>query len=855
MENWVVTDVEKGLSCEEARRRLGVFGPNEFEKKREFNVWQLLVSQFSSPLIYILLFAGAAKIFLRDWLDAGIIMLVVLVNTMLGFWQEFKAAKSLEALKSYLKPKVTVLRGGGRQEILMSELVPGDICFLDSGGGVAADGVVISREELRVNEALLTGESRPVEKFAEEGVAGKTLDALVVPRPHEKESDRYVYMGTSVSSGIGMMMVLQTGSKTEMGKIASTLVATQEGETPLQQKLAGLARILMMIVVVATVMIFGVGVLKQHGVLEMFETAIAMAVAAIPEGLAVSMTVILALGMQRILKQKALVRKLVAAETLGSVSVICCDKTGTLTEGKMRVVDCVGDRDELIQAAILANDERDEEGLAMVEWAGEQLAQRKVGWTHFKGVGEIRERYKRIGSIPFSSERKFVASLNQNSGKNLVSMVGAPDVVLKHCSLPPKKVKEEQVKLTEMASKGFRLLGVASKEVTGKELTQRMLAKLTWHGFLVFEDPVRKHVKESLVAARKAGVKVKVITGDYKETARAVLSRLFEPDIEMTDKMIITGDELAAMSKKELSQKIDEVVLFARTTPDQKLKIVEVLKEKGEVVAMTGDGVNDAPALKSADIGVVVNEATDVSKETADMVLLDSNFRTIVEAIREGRVIFQTMRKVVVYLISNAFQEIILIGGSLFLGLPLPLSAIQILWINLVEDGLPGVALAFDTTDEGVMEEKPRKREGSLLDLEGKTLVVVIGVVANLIMLSVFYWFIQAGYEIGYAQTLMFLGMGTNTLLFIFSAKALRKNIWQETIFDNRFLLMSVVVGLMLMALAMVWPPLMSIVGVSEVKLVHVSVIVLVNILSLVLIEMVKFGFIRHFLKVATKSS
>lgn len=840
-------DISNGLSTSEAEKRLEKYGPNEFEEKKEYSVWKLLLQQFMSPLIYVLLFAGGATLLLHEWIDATVIFLVVMVNSALGFYQEFKAAKSLEALKSYLKPKVVVRRDGKRQEILMCELVPGDIVLLDAGGSVPADGVVVSGKGLIVNEALLTGESRPVIKEAI--VKLENIDTLDVANPQSSEAKNFMYMGTSVAGGIGEVLVLKTGHETQMGKIAMSLATTQEVQTPLQMRLSGLARQLMYVVVGATLAILVIGLLRGNHWIEMFETAIAVAVAAIPEGLVVSMTVILALGMQRILKRKALVRKLVAAETLGSVSVICSDKTGTLTEGKMRVVDFVGDRDELIRGAVFANDERDEEGLAMVEWAKKEMRKKKLSWSKSSSIGSVRKAYAKLDSVPFSSERKYAASLVKSRSGNVLVVLGAPEQLLKDSFLSDERKKKEQEKIKDRASKGYRLIGVATKNV-GKEemLRKKMISRLGWGGFLVFEDPVRSSVKQAIGDAMNAGVSVKVITGDYKETAMAVLSKLFDEDHKLRDDEVITGDELAKMSRKELDKRIGSIVLFARTSPDQKLVIVESLRRKGEVVAMTGDGVNDAPALKSSDIGVVVNEATDVSKQTADMVLLDSNFRTIVEAIREGRVIYETMKKIVVYLVSTSFQEIVLIGGSLLIGLPMPLTAIQVLWINLVQDGLPGVALAFESSEDNVMKDKPRGRKSNIIDREGAGLIMMIALVANLLLLSVFYGFLRLGFAVEYVQTMMFLGVGMNTLLFIFSIKSLRKNLWNQDLFDNKFLLFSVGVGFLLMFLSLWWRPLSGFLGLAKLEFVHVLFVLGINLVGWMAVEIVKLVFVKQLL-------
>ena len=843
-----MTDLDNGLTSLEVKKRLQEHGANELEAKREYSVVKLLVGQFMSPLIYVLGVAGVATICLREWVDAAVILSVVVVNSMLGFWQEFKAAKSLAALKSYLKPKTKVIRDGKRVAVPMVSLVPGDIVLLDHGESVAADGIVVEAEELSVNEAMLTGESVPREKlpyFGGQASEHQGLEAAM-QGPEARQAHHYVYMGTLVSGGFGKMMVIATGQKTQMGQIAHSLAVTEEEDTPLQQRLNGLARTLMLVVVVTTAAIFGLGLLRGGGLLEMFETAIALAVAAIPEGLVVSMTVILALGMQRILKKKALVRKLVAAETLGSVSVICCDKTGTLTEGKMKVVDYVGDRDELIRGAIFANNQRDEEGMAMYEWVKGELFKKKVDWTGSTSVGQIRQFYRRVDGVAFSSVSKYAASLNQSKSRRLVAVVGAPEVVMRMCYMSASRKREEMAKIQKMAASGHRLIAVASKSTQQQKITPGSLKQLGWHGVLVFEDPIRQNVRGALEAALAAGVKVKVITGDYRETAEAVLERVMGEGFVQSENQVMTGEELRGLSARQLRGRIGEVVLFARTTPDQKLRIVEALKSKGEVVAMTGDGVNDAPALKAADIGVVVNEASDVSKQTADLVLLDSNFQTIVAAIGEGRAIYQSMRRVVAYLLGSAFQELVLIGGSMVLGLPLPLSAVQILWINLAVDGFPGVALAFDGVDSDSLDAKPINRKAMIVDGEMGSLIVVLGLVTNVMLLAIYAILYKAGVDFERLRSFIFVAVGVNSLLYIFSIKSLRKNLWQIALFDNKYLLLAVGAGLGLMVAAVSNKWLLVFLGNRTIDLVQWGGVLVISGVTIAMVELTKFISIKR---------
>lgn len=850
-----LTDLQKGLSPTEARSRLKTFGPNQFIQKKGYSNLKILFSQFASPLVYVLLFAGAVTIYLGEFIDTAVIFAVVLVNTLLGFYQERKAAAALEALKSFLKPQATVIRDGVHLKVPLAEVVPGDICLLGAGQSVPADGVVISQSELLVSEAILTGESKMVSKSALPNLSSTAnFSDLEIPSPQSDQATNYLYMGTLAQTGVSRMLVIKTGSFSQIGKIAETLVTMEESETPLQEKLTKLSKNLSVLVVIITALVLSIGVWRGQEFSLMLETAVAIAVSAIPEGLVVALTVVLALGMQRIFKQKALVRKLVAAETLGSVSVICCDKTGTLTEGKLGVVEFLGERDELVRTAILANDEQNELGVAMSNWAQDQLKQ-GVSWSHelkskdastdVPTSDEIRQFYKRIDSIPFSSERKYMASLVQMASENKLFMVGAPEMLLEKSTLSKEKQEIIKAKIEKFAGQSYRMAGVASYSMEKtQKLTEQSISKVEWLGLLVFEDKIRAGVKEALHSAQEAGIDVKVITGDYAQTASAILNKLEITSSALQESQIMEGSELEKLSKEQLAKRLKHIVLFARTTPEQKLKIVEVLREQGEVVAMTGDGVNDALALKSADIGVVVNEASDVSKETADMVLLDSNFSSIVAAVREGRIMYDTIKKVITYLLTDVFSELILIGGTLLLGLPLPVTAVQILWINLIEDGLPGLALAFDKSDDGVMLDKPRSRHGSILNSEMKTLIWIIGAV-NIFLIAIYVWLTSTAMPLTEIRTIIFVILASNSLLYVFSVKSLKKNIWHQNLRDNHFLIFSVIFSFLLLIASVYWRPIQALIGTVSLSVWVMVGLFAISVAHLLLVEAVKWWFIH----------
>jgi len=835
-----------GLSSAQASELLKKYGPNEIRAKKQIFALRIFLSQFTSPLIYVLVFAGLVTLFLRDFADSLVIFAAVFLNTALGFYQEFKAEKSLLALKSLLSPRAKVIRDGKQQIVDARLLVPGDLVALTIGDRVPADGVLVEATDLTLNEAILTGESIPVKKCKMENTK------------FQKENS--VFAGTIVVTGIGKMVVTKTGMETEAGRIGKTVEEAGEEKTPLQIELGKLAKILAVAVGVITLGIFVLGEIRGYPFLQMLVISVAIAVAAIPEGLVVTLTVILALGMERILCRKAIVRQLLAAETLGSVSVICADKTGTLTEGKMRVVEAVTEvsigfhlrggsgrtpREEfLIKAAILCNDMRDPLEEAMMKWG--------------EGVLEVESQklkadYPRIDEIPFSPQTKIIATLHQDKsvlGQTLLFVSGAPEVVLEKSKFqdPKSKIKWLE-KIEEYGRRGYRLVGFAYKKIQNpiQKMADKIqdgdLKDLDWLGVLVYEDPPREGVKEALFECQRAGIKVKVITGDYLPTALALLEELKVKSEKLKVNEVITGEELEKISEEELRQRVDEIVLFARTNPQQKLKIVKALKENGEVVAMMGDGVNDAPALKMADIGIVVNEASDVARETADIILLDSNFSTIVCAVEEGRNIFENIKKTTFYLLSLSFTEIILVSGCLLLGLPLPITAAQILWINLIQDSFPALALAFETKEKDLML-KPPSRGMSLFDTEMRVLIFLVGIFNSFLFLL----FI-AGSFMGFlpflvSQTLVFVSLGVISSFLIFSCRSLRRLLFWYNPLTNNFLNASVIFGLGSLVLAVYLGAFQRFLGTRPLRIEEWIFPLILGIVNVLTVEMTKWSFL-----------
>ena len=821
--------LEKGLTFLRASQLLESQGENVLPKGKRISRFEILLEQVKSPLVYILIFAFLVTVFLREYTDALVILLAVLVNTVLGFWQEWKAERSLEALRRMIRPRARVVRDGKVQTIEARFLVVGDVVILERGEQVPADGVVVEAVDLSMEEAILTGESK---------AAGKIAMTEALKEKELLKGENLGFMGTMVASGRGKMVVTKTGRETRMGGIAKSLYEVREEKTPLQEQVAGLAKFLAILLGVLCLLIFLGGELQGKDFEEMFLMAVAIAVAAIPEGLVVSLTVILALGMQRILTKKALVRKLLAAETLGSVTTICADKTGTLTEGKMKVSQVeVIDETKAAWVAYLCNNLSDSLEVALKDWVSVLERKKQMTWGMFK-------ESRRVEEIPFDEGKKFMATMVEIEGEKMVLVKGAPEVVLQMTNGKWRMENEKKInkRISEMGEKGLRIIALAWKK-TEEGKIENEISNLEWIGVLGLEDPVREGVVDALRLVEKAGIKIKVITGDYQATAEAVIRKLGLLDGGLRS---MSGDELEKISEKEFVKIIDGVVLFYRTTPEQKLKIVGVLKKKGEVVAMTGDGVNDAPALKRADIGVVVSEASDVAKETADMVLLDNNFGTIAAAVEEGRGIFENIKKVVLYLLSDTFTEVILVGGSILFVLPLPILPAQILWVNLIEDSLPGMALAFEPKDEGMMKEKPRRLGMPILDSELKVIIFIIGIMTDLILFGLFFFFLWRGEELSWIRTMIFVGLGIDSLFYIFSCKTLKKSLWRESFWNNKFLIVSVLIGFLLLSGAVYLPGLQQLLGTVALSWLDWLILAGVGLLDVGLIEITKWIFIKQ---------
>lgn len=857
-------NVKAGLSRAEADRRIKRYGANILPREKQLTQLVIFLNQFKSPLVYFLVIAAIVSFVLGEMIDGWVILGAVALAVVFGFLQENKADKSLQALKEITRKTAWVLRDGREQEIDSVFLVPGDIIILQEGERIPADARIIKLFNLETDESSLTGESFPQEKSKE------VLDAgLSVPDRHNM-----VYMGTIVVRGQCRAIVTGIGINTEMGKIAKSLLDVQDETTPLQKRLARFSKWLSVIILAMAGVIFLGGILRGMEPVEIFITSVAVAVASIPQGLIAAVSVILAIGMSRLLDKKALVRKMLAAETLGSTTIICSDKTGTITEGKMSVADIftVGDGKAYALAmkiAVICNASRilnPQDNFKEWEIAGEPTE--KALLESATRAGFSRFYFKRLthtlDEIPFESKLRYRAVLIKgdeeivkSKNKNLIFIAGAPEKILQASEYVYKDEKEEkffasqfkdfQNEYMKMAKSGLRILAMAYKKVDSdiksfKE-ADNPISSMVFVGFLALKDPIRPSVIDAISLTRDAGVKVALITGDHRNTAVAIAREI---GLSVNPENVMVGKDLERMSDDELKKAVGKVRVYARILPHDKLRIVQALQVKGEVVAMTGDGINDAPALKKADIGVAVGTATDVSKEASDMVLLDSNFKTIVEAVRQGRIIFDNIKKVVTYVLADSFSEVILIGGSLLLGLPLPLVPAQILWTNLVEDGLPTFALAFEPGEKDVMARKPIGHKAPLIDKEMKFIIFIVGIITDALLFTIYIYFLKSGADMQHVRTVVFAALGFNSLLYIFSIKSLRRSIFSTGIFSNKYLVWSVLLGFFMLGLAIYFPPLQAILQTTSLNLFDWSIILGLGFLEIIFIEITKWWFISR---------
>lgn len=794
--------MQKGLSSIKAAELLKKHGENLLSAEKHQSAATLFASQFKDLLTLILLCSTAISFILGEYVDAVTIMAIVFINAILGFAQEYRTERTLEKLRAIAAPKATVYRDGEKIEIPSRLLVPGDIVLLSAGCKVPADGKVIAATELFANESLLTGESMAVQKLASSG-SGDTAAIR----------NDYVYMGTSITGGHGEFSVIATGMSTQMGKIAGLLKEAKLESTPLQKRLAVLSKYIAVGCIVICLIVTLTGILRGEPVFDMFLIGLSLSVAAIPEGLTAVITISLGLAVSRMLKKNALIRRLHSVETLGCADVICSDKTGTLTENKMTVTSVFlpegksFSEKELLQkpplpqkllfAALLCNNaEQNEHGIISGEPTEAALLEMVL--KSFGNTVKDASNFKRVAEVPFDSARKLMSvAVKSKNDNGFVFVKGAPDVLLplctgylegnEHSTLSPLVLNRCKDRLSQMATGALRLLALGYKEYSGGKIVENGFTLLGFCGML---DPPRKGAAESVLKCRSAGIRTVMITGDHPETALAIAKKLH---IASSASDVKTGTQLDSLSDGAFSSVCGHTNVFARVTPAHKLKIVRALKKSGHIVAMTGDGVNDAPAVKEADIGVSMGKnGTDVTREASGIVLLDDDFSTLVSAVEEGRIIYQNIRKFIRYLLSCNIGEVVTMFFGMLMGMPVVLLPIQILMVNLVTDGIPAIALSFDPPQDDVMAQSPRARDDSVFSGGLALTIILRGILLGLSVLIAFTVVLGLTKSIEHARTAAFVTLVFTQLVHVFECKSESRSLFTINIFNNIKLVLAV---------------------------------------------------------------
>ncbi|MGR9036395.1 MAG: cation-translocating P-type ATPase [Gammaproteobacteria bacterium] len=829
------SDTAGGLSQTEADDRHQRYGPNRLVEKPPKSVFLLFFSQFKSILIAVLVIAAALAAAIGDITDGIVILAVVIINALLGFYQEFKAEKSLAELKKMLALQAEVRRDGRNREMPADRLVPGDIVILDAGDKIPADGRIITAQTLEVDESSLTGESVP---------AAKQNEALAKDSLPLAERSNMLYMNNSVTKGHAKMMVTATGMSTEIGKLAGLLAQAEDSATPLQKQLDHLGKRMALIALAVIVILFISNLLRGEALIQTAFTSIALAVAAIPEGLPTVVTVTLALGLHRMARQHAIVKRLAAVETLGCTTVICTDKTGTLTLNQMtarsiyykeqcyrvtgsgyqptgEIFPAGGDTapanlPQLLLPLALCNNSHIYENQAL----GDPMEAALLVLAAKGGIDreDANRSWPRLAEIPFDAANKFMATFHQKDDEIKVFIKGAPEVLIKMCSSAvdsqerPIPIRQDALleQNDKMAGTGLRVLAIAERSLNPQHFSEnadpiRYLEDLTFIGLIGLMDPPRQEASKAIQLCRKAGIQIKMITGDQKITASAIAKEL-----GLTG-TVIEGHELDALDYRSLSSAINGIGVFARTEPEQKVRIIRALKDQGHIVAMTGDGVNDAPALKNADIGIAMGiTGTHVAQEAATMVLTDDNFATIVKAVREGRSIYDNIVKFVRFQLSTNIGAILTVSLAPLLALPLPFTAVQLLWINIIMDGPPAMSLGIDPCRRDSMTEPPREIEARILSMRRFANLFIYGLTMAAGTLGVLYYGLQSG-GFEHAKTLAFTTFVLFQVFNVFNARSEKYSTFNRHFFDNPMLWLSLFGIILLQTLVIHWTPAQSI--------------------------------------------
>ena len=814
------TSLEAGLSSQEAQQRLGQYGENKLAEKKKKTNLQRFLEQFKDAMIIILLLAAAVSFVVAcfghdpmEFFEPLLILLIVVLNAVLGMVQEAKAEKALDALKSMSAPHARVLRDGKEQVIDAAQLVPGDVIRLEAGDFIPADARLLKSVSLKSEESALTGESVPSEKDAA---------ALVEEKAPLGDRSNMVFSGCSVTYGTATAVVTGTGMNTEMGKIAGLLEGEEEGQTPLQQKLAQLGKYLGFVALAACAVIFVVGLVNGINVLEIFMTAVSLAVSAIPEGLPAIVTIVLAIGVQRMVKKNALIRRLPAVETLGSASVICSDKTGTLTQNRMTLVKLWVEGEQELEAVSASNTPTARELLrygalccdgsvvykedGTEQHIGDPTETSILVAAHKNGMqqDELNRQYPRLAELPFDSDRKLMTSVNQIDGKIVAIVKGAFDMMAARCvsgDLEAAKEKNDEMSrgALRVLAVGYKILEEAPEDPTSEELENG----LTLLGLVGMIDPPRPEAKAAVATCRQAGIKPVMITGDHVVTASAIAKEL---GILGDGDKAITGAQLDAMTEEQLDQEVEHISVYARVSPENKIRIVKAWQRKGQVVSMTGDGVNDAPALKAADIGCAMGiTGTDVAKGAADMTLTDDNFATIVDAVREGRGIYANIKKVVGFLLGTNIGEVLTVFFAMILWHKTPLLSMQLLWINLVTDSLPAISLGMEAVEADVMDHKPKPKSEGIFAHGLGIQVVLQGCMFALLTLAAFVLGQRFGGSLEAGQTMAFMVLALTQIVQSFNMRS-QRSLFAIGPFSNKKLNGAALLSLALVCLVLFTP-------------------------------------------------
>lgn len=836
------THPTEGLQEEAVEKKRAEVGENKLEEKESRTVWQAIFDQFKDFLIWILIIASGISIALGETVDGVVILGIVLLNAILGVVQEQRASNALKALQEMASPNAKVIRNGKLTKIPAPELVPGDLVLIEAGDFVPADIRLIESVNLKVQEAALTGESVPIEKDVEKEVQeGASLG----------DRTNMIFMSTIVTYGRGKGVVTATGMQTEIGNIAAMIGESEEEGTPLQKKLGHFGKILGVLCLLVCAVIFVLGLVRGEELFSIFMTAVSLAVAAIPEGLPAVVTVVLALGMQRMVKRNAIMKRLGAVETLGSTTVICTDKTGTLTQNKMMVVKVFdGDSiwevtgmgystdgqirkksgektssenlEKILQASVLCNDAKLQEGKDDIIGDPTEGALLVLGAKGGYPYEQMNKQYPRIAEFPFDSDRKLMSTLHQQDAQYVMYTKGAPDELMKRCKYILEKgqiieMTPEHRKILERQNRTFakqalRVLGYGFKALKQNVDIKNEEKDLVFLGLTGMIDPPREEAKKAVALCHKAGIRVVMITGDHKTTASAIAKEI---GIIKSAEEAMDGHEIDTYDQPNFLKKVEHVNVFARVSPEHKVRIVTSIRENGEIAAMTGDGVNDAPALKKADIGIAMGiTGTDVSKEAADMVLTDDNFASIVDAVEEGRIIFSNIRKFVGFLLSCNVGELLLILAAMLFNWGTPLLPIQLLWINLITDSFPAFALGMEEKEEGIMNLKPRDPDEPIMDRRMMITIIFQSIaLSGAALLSYRFGFRFGAQEnaVEYARTFCFVTLISGEILRAYSARSENKSIFTFNVFSNRFLNISVLGALGLLFIVLYIPVLQGV--------------------------------------------